>query len=88
MWGFETHHQEDGVKDESRSDSSQCVHEQVQLGLLEAVLGEPVEHFFLGHQIAAIDGREAPAEVDHGRELGDAVLAGVPRVANLDESDV
>lgn len=85
---FEAEEQEDGVGDEGGCDAAQRVHEQVELGLLEAVLLEPLEHLFLGHQVAAIDGREPAPEVDHRRELGHAVLAGVARVFDLDERDV
>jgi len=86
--GFETDHEEDGVEDKGGRDAAQGVHEQIELGLFEAVLGEPVEDLLLDHEITAVDGRETASEVDDGREFVDAVLACVARVADLDERDV
>jgi len=88
MGSFEAEEKENGVEDKSRSDAAKGVHEQIELWLLEAVLLKPFEHLLLGHQIASVDGRETTPEVDHGGELGDAVLASVASVTNLDESDV
>ena len=88
MRGFETDHEEDGVEDKGGRDAAQGVHEQIELGLFEAVLGEPVEDLLLDHEITAVDGRETASEVDDGREFVDAVLACVARVADLDERDV
>ena len=88
MGSFEAKEEENGVENESGCDAAECVHEEVELRLLEAVLLQPFEHFFFGHQVAAVDGRETATEIDHGRELGDAVFSSVSRVSDFDESYV
>ena len=85
---LEAEEEEDGVKDKGGRDATQGVHKEVELGLFEAVLLEPFENLLFLEQIAAVDGRETAPEVDHGRELGHAVLSSIARVPNLDERDV
>lgn len=88
MGPFEAEEEEDGVKDESRSDATKGVHEKVELRLLETVLCQPFQHLVFGHQIASVNRRETTPEVDHGWELGHAIFTGVTRVADLDKCDV
>lgn len=88
MGSFEAKEQENCVADECRRDSSESVHEQVELRLLEAVLLKPLEHLLFVHQISAINGREAAPEVHHRRELVDTVFARVTYVPDFDKGNV
>lgn len=88
MGSFKAEEEEDCVEDERGCDATQCVHEEIQFGLLETILLEPFEHLMFGHEIAAVDGREAATKVNHGREFVYAILAGVTRVTDLDERDI
>jgi len=88
MGSFKAEEEEDCVEDERRCDATQCVHEEVQFGLLEAILLEPFENLVFGHEITAVDGREAATKVNHGRKFVYAILAGVTSVTDLDERDI
>jgi hypothetical protein len=80
--------QESGVYDEGDADGEQCVHEEVQLGLSEAVLPQPFQNISFGMDVAPIYAREAPPKVDNRREIGHAPFPRVPRIRHLDESYV
>lgn len=80
--------QERRVDDEPEGGRDASVHQDVQLGLAEAVLPEPLQHVLLVVHVPPVDAGEPLAEVHDGRQLGDAPLPGVPRVSHLDERDV
>ena len=44
MGSFKAEEEEDCVEDERGCDATQCVHEEIQFGLLETILLEPFEH--------------------------------------------
>lgn len=80
--------QERRIDDEPESSCDTTVHQDVQLGLAEAILPEPLQHVLLVVHVPPVDAGEPLAEVHDGRQLGDAPLPGVPRVSHLDERDV
>lgn len=77
--------QEGGVHDKGHADREQRVNEDVELGLAEAVLAQPVEDGGLGLEIAAVNAGEPFAEVDQCRQLRHAPFACVPRIGHLHE---
>lgn len=50
--GLEALEQEGGVEHEADGDRDQRVHEQIQLGLSEAILPQPIENFLLRQNVA------------------------------------
>lgn len=86
--GLKALQQEGGVHHKGDADSEQRVDEDVQLGLAEAVLPQPVEDRGLGLEIASVNAGEPFAEVDQCWQLGHAPLAGVPGIGHLHERNV
>lgn len=78
--GLEALQEEGGVHHKGHSDGEQRVNEDVQFGLAEAILSQPVEDGGLRLKIATVNAGEALAEVDECRQLGHAPFAGVPGI--------
>lgn len=87
LW-FKALQQEGGIHDKGHADRQQRVNEDVQFGLAEAILSQPVQDGGLGFQVAAVNAGEPFAEVDECRQLRHAPFACVPRIGHLHESYV
>lgn len=87
LW-LEALQQEGGVHNKGHADRQQRVNEDIQFGLAEAILSQPVQDGGLGFQVAAVNAGEPFAEVDECRQLRHAPFACVPRIGHLHEGYV